>query len=79
MALSNLPKHSIWYFHFTVTVIMTLIYTIYSSSLDYVIFSITLSHQGPAKRPKPIEKGVTIFTIHKLNLNTEKNPSPVVI
>ena len=31
------------------------------------LFYVTLSHQGIARRPKPIEQGVTIFTIHKLN------------
>ena len=37
-------------------------------------FSVTLSNQGPARRLKPVEKGVTIFAIHKLNdLNAEKN------
>ena len=42
-------------------------------------FSITLSYQGPAKRPKPVEQGVTIFPIHKLNdVNTAKNHSPAV-
>ena len=30
-------------------------------------FFITLSHQCPARRPKPVEQGVIIFTIHKLN------------
>ena len=29
--------------------------------------SVTLSHQGPARRPKPVKQGVTIFTIHKPN------------
>ena len=37
-------------------------------------FSISLSHQGPARKPKLIEQGVTIFT--KLNdLNAEKIPA----
>ena len=40
--------------------------------------SITLSHQGPAMRLKPIEQGVTIFTTHKLNYLNAKNPNPAV-
>ena len=43
----------------------------------YVSFSVSLSHQGPARKPKLIEEGATIFT--KLNdLNAEKEPSPAV-
>ena len=43
----------------------------------FFFLSISLSHQGPARKPKLIEQGATIFT--KLNdLNTEKNPSPAV-
>ena len=30
---------------------------------DLPYFSITLSHPGPARRPKPVEKRVTIFTM----------------
>ena len=42
--------------------------------------SSSLSHQGPARKPKLIEQGVTIFTIFSLlnDLNVEKNLSPVV-
>ena len=40
---------------------------------DKMRLSISLSHQGPVRKPKLIEQGVTIFA--KLNdLNAEKNP-----
>ena len=41
------------------------------------LHSISLSHQGPVRKLKLIEQGVTIST--KLNdLNADKNPSPAV-
>ena len=41
-------------------------------------FSVSLSHQGPARRTKPAEQGVTIFTIHKLNDKNAKKHSPAM-
>ena len=44
---------------------------------DSDVHSISLSYQGPTRKPKLIEQRITIFT--NLNdLNAEKNPSPAV-
>ena len=42
----------------------------------FLSFSILLSHQGPARKPKLTEQRVTIFT--KLNELNAENPSPAV-
>ena len=44
------------------------------------VFSSSLSHQRPSRKPKLIEKGVTIFTIFTIftllnDLNAEKIPA----
>ena len=39
----------------------------------FSLFSVTISRQGSARRLKPVEQGVTIFTVHKLSdLKAEK-------
>ena len=40
----------------------------------FTSFSVSLSHQGPARRPKPVEQGVTIFT--NLMSWSQNNPTP---